>query len=107
MPNDTRRRASDRHALWRGVPRDPACSGRAPTHRGRTEWVPVRGFLLTPQQGHLEPGRNRCTILRRPPPLPLLRADRLLLNPRSLRYPKSMIVKVSPTVAGYGRRPQR
>ena len=107
MLNDTRPRASDGHALWRGVPRNPACSGRAPSHRGRTKWVPVRGRPLTPRQCHLEPGRNRYAIFWRPLPLPLVRANRLLLGPQSLlRYPKSVIAQVSPTVVGDGR-PQR
>lgn len=99
-PNGTRRRASD---LSQGVPHNPACSGRASSIRGRTQQVPVCGCPLTPQQHHLGSGRERYTILRRPPPLCLVRADRRDLGPRSLRCSKSMIANISPTVDGEGR----
>lgn len=105
-PNDLLCSASDRHTLWRDVPPDPACNRRATILRGRTDEVPAHGCPLNLRQSHLEPGRNRYMVLRRRSPLPLVRADRLHLGPRSLRYLRSTIANVSPTVSGDGR-PQR
>ena len=69
---------------------------------GAWNGYPYVVVLLRPSS-HLEPDRNRYTMLRRPPPLPHVRTGRLGLDARPPSHLKSLIAKVSPAVTVDGR----